>query len=141
MQTERRPDRAGLTLVEVLLALVILGIGAFSMVTTISRSLAVVRQSRDYEKARDLLARVELEHPIDKEELREGSESGSFSGQESQYRWLREITVEGEEEDGLYSVRTRISWTERGRETYEEVMTYLFVPEEKRGGTFERPNR
>jgi prepilin-type N-terminal cleavage/methylation domain-containing protein len=133
-----RRRKEGLTLIEVMLALAILGIGLFVMIATASKCLAVVRQSRNYEKARELLAQVELDHPILLEEIEAGTENGSFSGEDSAYKWQRNIEVVGEEEeDGLFSVATRVSWAERGRESYEEVVTYVYAPEEKRGGTVE----
>ena len=49
------PGNAGMTLVEVLLAVVILGIALGGLVEAASRSLAVVRQARNYEMARRML--------------------------------------------------------------------------------------
>jgi prepilin-type N-terminal cleavage/methylation domain-containing protein len=134
----RNTERAGLTLVEVLIALAILGIGLFVLIATASKCLAVARQAKNYEKARHLLGRVELEEPLDPEEIEEGTDSGGFEGEDSDYRWVREIRLIGEEEDGLYEITTRVTWSERGKQAFEDVVTYLYVPEEKRGGVFER---
>jgi prepilin-type N-terminal cleavage/methylation domain-containing protein len=126
---------AGLTLIEVMLAVTILGLGLTVLIATASRCLAVVRQAKNYETARHCLNRVELEHPLQLEEtIQEGSESGDFAD-ESGFPWTREIQVVGEKKDGLYSVRTRVTWSDRGGHPYEEVITYLYHPETTEGGT------
>ncbi|MFH0954391.1 MAG: prepilin-type N-terminal cleavage/methylation domain-containing protein [Verrucomicrobiota bacterium] len=128
--------RTGLTLVEVMLALAILGVGLSVLIATASKCLSVIRQSRNYETARHLIGRVELEHPLQLEEkIEEGTEEGSFTGNYPGYRWSRAITLIGKEEDGLYSVLTRVLWSERGLSVGEQVETYLYKPEEKEGGT------
>ena len=124
--------RQGFSLVEVLLALAITGIGLFVMIETASRCLAVIRKSAHYERARHLLARVELEFPLQtKEEIEEGVESERFDGEDSEYRWEREIKIVGEEEDGLFEVTTRVIWSGRTREAREEIVTYLYAPEDR----------
>lgn len=129
-------SRAGLTLVEVMLALMVLGIGLTALIAAASRCLAVVRQSRSYETSRNLVNRVELEHPLQLEEkIEEGSDGGDFGFDYSGYRWSREIKLVGRKEDGLFEVRTRVMWSERGQESFDEVVTYLYAPEEEEGGT------
>lgn len=119
-----------------MLALMILGIGLTALIAAASRCLAVVRQSRNYETSRNLINRVEVERPLQlEEEIVEGTDGGDFGGDYGGYTWFREIKVVGEEEDGLFEVRTRVSWSDRGQESFDEVMTYLYAPEEKEGGT------
>ena len=124
-------SRLGLTLIEVMLAVTILGIGIVSLVSAASRCLAVVRRARTYETVRHLLARVEVEHPLQlEEEIEEGSDGGTFEGDYSAYRWSREIKLvnEEEEEDGLYEIHTRVYWSDKTEGPYEEIVTYLFKP-------------
>jgi prepilin-type N-terminal cleavage/methylation domain-containing protein len=132
--------RAGLTLVEVLMALTILSIGLFVLVAAASRCLAVARQAKHYEKARHLLARAELENALQfEEEIEEGAANGSFSG-EPGYSWSRDVRLlSEEEEDGFYEVTWRVHWTDRRKAAKEEVVTYLHAPPEVEGGSFERP--
>ena len=59
----RRATR-GLTLVEVLIAVAILSVGAAVLLTATSRCLAVVRAARDYYAARHVMDLVDIEHPI-----------------------------------------------------------------------------
>jgi len=133
-------SRYALTLIEVLLALTILSIGLFVMIATASRCLAVARQAKHYEKARHLLARVEVEEPLPlKEEIEEGTESGGFRGESSDYRWRRTIELVGEEEDALFEVTTRVMWSDRGQQAFEEVVTYLHAPPDVLRGTVESP--
>ena len=112
------------------------------LIATASTCLSVVKQSRNYESARHFLALVELEFKnklLEMEEgqkLEDGEESVTFK-ESSLYKGFWEVTTEGEEEDGLKKVVFRVAWSERGVQPYEEVVSYLYVPQEKRGGTGE----
>jgi prepilin-type N-terminal cleavage/methylation domain-containing protein len=119
---------AGLTLVEVMLAIVILGIGAGTLMTATARCMAVATKSKHYSRAHRLIMQVGAENPLTRGDIDDGTESGSF---DDGYSWEREI-IESEEEDreGLYTVRTRVSWSARGRESFEEVTSYLYIPPE-----------
>ncbi len=86
-----RSSRSGLTLIEVMLATVILAVGLTALVTATSRCLAVAGKAKEYETARRLVGQVDLEIPIEFEELEEGAESGRFSGEFRDYTWRREI--------------------------------------------------
>ena len=126
---------AGLTLIEVMLAITILGIGLTILISTTSKCLGVIRQAKNYETARHLIGRVEVEKPLQLEEkIEEGSDNGSFSDVEG-FTWTREIAIVGRKEVGLFSVRTEVAWSDSGKHRSEEVITYLFHPEEKKGGT------
>jgi len=129
--------REGFTLIEVMLAILILGIGLVVLVNSTSRCLAVVKSARLYEDARHLLSRVELEFPIEREDISEGKESGRFEGRFGNYTWERDIKLSGEDEDGFFEITTRIIWSETGnRVGREEVSTYLYVPESAEKGSF-----
>lgn len=133
IQSDRRfRSRAGLTLVEVMLAMVIMTIGGIVLITSVSQCLGVVRAARLYNHAHALLARIELEHPLFDEDIQEGADRGYFSGTEyGNFEWSRTIETVGEEEDRLFEIRTRVSWTRRGRAGYEEVVYYRHAPEEE----------
>ena len=129
--------RAGLTLIEVMLALAILGLGLSALIATVSRCLGVVRQAKNFQTARHLLARAELEKPLQLEEkIEEGSEAGGFEGGPHDYRWSRTVERLGREEDGLFTVALRVSWSDKGRAAFEEIVTCLYAPEVKEGGSF-----
>lgn len=134
----QRKMREGLTLIEVLLAIAILGIGIAGLVASASRCIAVVRQAKNYETARRLLGEIELTEPLFADEIEEGTESGSFPVPYDNYQWIRTVALEGEEEDGLYKLSMRVNWSDKGTENHEEVVTYLYAPEEASGGSFSR---
>jgi prepilin-type N-terminal cleavage/methylation domain-containing protein len=139
LDVPRRPARPGFTLVEVLLALAILGIGVSVLIATTARCLSVARKARHYETARHLLDRVELEHPFDPDDTSAASAAGSFGAPDDGYAWSRTATAVGEEEDRFYEVRTRIAWSERGYNAGEEVVTYVYAPKPVEGGSLVRP--
>lgn len=126
---QSKASKTGLTLVEVLLALVILTVGVSSLMTAMSRCLAVVRTARDREQARSLLRRVDIDFPIERVDMAELSESGDFDDFE-RFQWFRDIImVDEEERPGLFMVTTRIQWSERGREAFEEIAIYKYAPD------------
>lgn len=131
--------KAGLTLIEVMLAIVILGIGAGVLLVATSRCMAVATKARHYSTAHRLIQRVNVEKPLTRGELEDGTESGTF---ENGYSWEREVLQsENEDREGLYTVRTRVSWSARGRDAFEEFTTYLYVPPEKEIGAPTRRSR
>jgi prepilin-type N-terminal cleavage/methylation domain-containing protein len=120
--------KTGLTLIEVLIALVILSVGVSSMMLAMSRCLSVVRTARNRNVAHSLLWLMDVERPIDKESIEEISESGDFEDAEG-YNWYREVVMVDEEyRPGLFLVVTRIEWSRRGRNAFEEVVEYKYAP-------------
>jgi len=126
-------SRRGITLIEVLLAVVILGIGSGVLLLATARCLAIISKSQRYSTAQRLIGQVGAEHPLTRAEIEAGKESGTFDD-EADYRWEREITEpEDENRKGLYTVRTRVSWSDRGRDSFEEVITWHYIkPEEEK---------
>ncbi len=132
IQQSNNPARnAGLTLIEVMLAIVILGIGSGTLMLATARCISVVSKARHYSAAQRLILRVGAENPLSRGEISAGMESGDF---DSGYNWEREV-IESEDEnrEGLYTVRTRVSWSTRGKERFEEVVTWHYIePEEEK---------
>ena len=124
--------KSGMTLIEVLLAVVLLGIGGGALLVAVSRCISVVTRSHHYSTAQRLIQNVSAEHPLSRGMIEEGRDSGTFYNA-SGYRWEREI-LEAESEDraGLFTVRTRISWSERGQTSFEEITTLVFIPPEEK---------
>jgi hypothetical protein len=127
-------------LLEVMIAVVILGTSLGGLVALASRSLGVVRQAENYEVARRMLGRVDAEHPLWLEdEIVAGRTGGRFEGWEAtegNWRWERvieEVETTGEsgadEKAGLFLLTTRVMWgQEGGRGGREETTECLFVP-------------
>ena len=122
----------GITLIEVMLAVVILGIGSGVLLLATARCLAIISKSQRYSTAQRLIGQVGAEHPLTRAKIEAEKESGRFDD-EADYRWEREITApEDENRKGLYTVRTRVSWSDRGRDSFEEVITWHYIqPEEE----------
>jgi len=123
--------KRGLSLIEVMLAVVILGIGSGILLLATARCLSIVTKSQRYSTAQRLILRVGAEHPLVRVSIEAKSESGRFDNDPG-YTWKREI-IEPEEESrkGIYTVRTRVSWSDRGRESFEEVVTWHYIPPEE----------
>ena len=127
-----------MTLIEVVLAVVILGTSLGVLVEGASRALAVVRQARNYEMARRMLGRVDAENPLRlKDEIEAGQESGTFEGGPPGWSWSRtfeDLGEEDEEQGGLFRMTVRVSWSQAGeRGGAEEIVQMLYVPEDADG--------
>lgn len=117
-----------MTLIEVLIALVILSVGVSSMMVAMSRCLSVVRTARNLDVARGLLRQVDVEQPIERETIEESVATGDFEDRPA-YTWSRTILmVDEEERPGLFLVTTRVAWAERGKEAFEEIIVYKYAP-------------
>lgn len=128
MNAARKRRRAGLTLVEVILALMIIGTGLVALVSAVSRCLSVPRLAMNFDTARELLGQLEAEKPISVEEdIEDAAGSGTFDSPHSNFSWQRAIEQEGEEEeDGLWRVTTTISWTENQKSRSEQIVTLVY---------------
>ena len=124
----RRSRRAGLTLVEVILALMIIGTGLVALVAAVSRCLAVPRLAMNFDTARELLGQLEAEEPVAVEEdIEEAAGSGTFESPHANFSWERKVEQEGDdEESGLWRVTTTISWTENQKTRNEQVVTLVY---------------
>lgn len=130
--------RSGMTLIEVLAAMAILSIGLTVLVESVARCLAVVHTTRNYETARYLLQRLDLEHPLGvTEQIVAGVQEGRFDPPNDDFTWSREITPLGLEDEPLYQVKSRIAWSNTGgSESAQETTTIVFKPEyAQNGGT------
>jgi len=127
-----------MTLIEALLAAAILGVSLGALVEAASRALAVVRQARNYEQARHMLGRVDVENPLWLlDEIKAGEESGRFEGGPSGWSWTRTFVDFGEEDEqqeGLFRLTTRVFWSQGARRGMEETVQMLYVP--KKDGKF-----
>ena len=131
MQTNAKcaSGQNGFTLIEAVISLAILGLTIAVMVEATSRCLAVIRISRNYHAARTVLEQGELEHPL--------AESNSVPDNivmpvdyGNGFTYSRDLEQSADEED-LYVVRSRVTWAEKGRHSFEEVVSYCYCPEEK----------
>lgn len=127
-------SRSAFTLLEVMLAMLILGMCMTVLLTGVSQCLQVARMARIFDTTRELLTRVEVEHPIEiVEDIKDAADSGTFDDPKlAEYAWRRDLEPVGDEKYGLFKVTTTISWTEQGKETSEQVVTYVYNAEAAR---------
>ncbi len=119
-----------MTLVEVLLATAMLGLGLVAVLSGLSSCLAVMRASREYQSAQWALSLGELTYPITEveeiEELNVDHDSSLVEG----YTFSRQVdtkeVVDELNDDGLYVVRTRISWGSGSEDQIEELTSYVW---------------
>ena len=118
---------AGMTLVEVMLATAILGLALVVLLTGASRCLAAVKQAHYYQTAQWTLAKGEADYPLVHTNDLEALEVADVK-YENGFTFSRRVE-DDEDEDGLFEVKTRVTWSARGRESFEEVVTLMFIPE------------
>ncbi|MBN1674510.1 MAG: prepilin-type N-terminal cleavage/methylation domain-containing protein [Kiritimatiellae bacterium] len=124
-------SRTGFTLVEVILAIAIASTALLALLVAATKCLRVARVAKNYENARHFLERLEAAHPIGEDDIAQGESSGECEGPPEGYAWTRSVEPVGEERDGLYRVRTRIHWSDRGSNTFEQVTTYVYLGEKE----------
>lgn len=124
-----RKTRTGVTLIEVTIAVAILGAALTILLAGASRCLAVMKASRNYQEAQWTFGRGELDFPLivsnDIEELEVDPEE-----YDNGFTFWREVEEKDDEEEneGLYVVTSKIRWTSRGRDAIEEIVQYVFFP-------------
>ncbi|MCD8533719.1 MAG: prepilin-type N-terminal cleavage/methylation domain-containing protein [Verrucomicrobia bacterium] len=123
IQPSTRSSSHGFSLIEVLIAIVILGVGIVGLTEGISTALY---SSRDAEKltVATYLAAGQIELIRADGSLTEGTEEGQWSGPLSGYQYLQ--TISENSDDGLYLVSVII--LNRTPEKIFNSMTYLYDP-------------
>ena len=119
-------SREGMTLVEVLLATVILGSGLLVLMTAIGRCLRVYRVAGELQQVQWVIGKGEMKYPLydatePVEDLTVSEDSELVEG----YTFSREVE-DDEDEDGLYVVRTRVTWGSGGEGQNEEIVRYIY---------------
>ena len=119
----------GITLVEVLLSIIILSIGIAVLMLATSKCLSVLKSAKNQNIVQNLIQELNVEYPIEKVDLQELYESGNFKKYDD-FSWSREIEMVDElEKPGLFLIKTKIYWIERGKNIFEEVNYYIYAPE------------
>ena len=112
------------TLIEAVIAIAIISMSGFAMLAAASRCLAVASASRNYHAAVTVIDQGGLEHPIapTNDVYDNVVEEVEYANGFTFSRSVEEI----EDEEDLFLVRTKVTWTSRGKEAFEEVVTYLY---------------
>jgi general secretion pathway protein I len=129
----------GFTLIEVLVAMAILGIGLTVIIELFSGGLRLARTSMEYTKA-VTYARMKLEEIGGKNRIEEGIEEGEFEGT---FRWQVETKrvdlVPGDHGPDfrppteLFQVKINVLWKSGLRERMTSLETYKAVKPEENG--------
>ena len=130
---------SGMTLVEVLLASMILGLGMMTVFTGLTRCLRFIQFSRDVQKMQLAFDRGNLAHPMadiqsedDIEKLIVEADDDLGKDLEG-YVFSRNFDVKEKPEDDngfndhLFTVRTTVSWGE-GDDAREEIVELVWLP-------------
>jgi len=115
--------KRGMTLVEVLLAITILGVGLTAIMVGMTQALGLMRASKEYLDAQWVLGLGELKNPIretddvmEKVPVAAESLDDLLDDEMKKRRYVFEREVEEKpddpdiEDDGLYVVTSRVSW-------------------------------
>ena len=101
----------------------ILSLSFAVLLTAAVRCVAVMKAAGNFQEAQWVLGHGEAEHPLlvgeDVEDL-----AVDLERYDNGFTFEREIG-EDEDEDGLYILRTRVTWYGRGHEHVEEVVRYV----------------
>jgi len=134
-----RGEKQGFTLLEVLVAMAILGIGLVVIIELFSGGLRLGRTSEEYTKAVGY-ARMKLEEISLAKSLKEGVEEGEF---DREYRWQVEVKKvdllpPGRETSyqppvALYWVRIDVLWKSGTRERNTALESYRLLKAEESG--------
>jgi prepilin-type N-terminal cleavage/methylation domain-containing protein len=118
--------REGFTLIEVLIATMILALGLMTLMTGLSNCAAMMTLSKEYQDAQYVFSLGELKYPMKEssdveEDLVVDPDSELVEG------YVFERTVDEKElesnqvDDGLFLVRTRVTWGS-GKDQFEELV-------------------
>jgi prepilin-type N-terminal cleavage/methylation domain-containing protein len=121
-------NKYAMTLIEVVLALSILSIGAFVLVHATAKCLAIIRLSRDYSNARTVLEQAVLEHPLNRTNSPEDNIVSPIKYMD-RYIFSRTIKQTQGEED-LFIIISKVKWAQGEENSFEEVVTYLHCPDD-----------
>jgi general secretion pathway protein I len=124
----------GFTLIEVVVALAILGIGLIVIIELFSGGLRLGRTTQEYTQAVGL-ARMKLEEIALTEELKEGNEEGEF---DKNFRWqlgVKRVDLLPVEKGPefkppveFYQIKVNIIWKSGSKERSTEIESYKTVP-------------
>jgi type II secretory pathway pseudopilin PulG len=127
-------SRCGFTLLEVTLAVAIVGTALFSIALAIGRCMDAARLSSSYTTAHDLAEAklMEFNNPTN---FFLGVTTGDFDTNWPGFQWQREIVVDDSQLDALYRQTVTVSWKDRGKDYDVTLTTMLYNPNVTSEGT------
>lgn len=131
MKPAQNWGRGGFTLVEALIALMLLTIGLLVLLTGASRCLAVMKTAKNYQTAQWVMGLGDSEHPLSYSNDVKDLEVNPPETYLESFKFGRNV-IEDEKQEGLFTVKTRVSWSDKGSESYEEIVRYIYEPKAKK---------
>jgi Tfp pilus assembly protein PilV len=124
----RSRGAGGFLLLEVLLAVAILGISLFALIVWLGRCVAAARSVQTYSVTDILLANKSYEFRTERptDIL---NQQGSFDDYPG-YTWTR--TFENTDTEGLWRQVITVYWSERGKQVSASVVEYRYIPDKQR---------
>jgi general secretion pathway protein I len=123
----------GFTLLEVIIALAILGVAFALAMELLAAGVRSAKASEDYTQA-VLLARQKMAEVAVTQNLTGVADTGEFGGG---FRWISEVRPLEQQEElpgRLFSVRVRVSWPSRQGEKSVNLQTLRMAVDEKKLG-------
>lgn len=118
----------GYILLEVILAVVLVGLALGVLMDCLGRCLAAARSIQHYTRAEILLANKASEFRLDRA-TDTFDQEGGFP-EHPGYTWRRVFAPTATK--GLWEQTITVTWTERGREVSESIVEYRYLPEKQR---------
>lgn len=128
--------KSGFTLIEAMIALMLLTVGLLVLLTGASRCLAVMRSAKNYQTAQWVMGCGEAEHPLAyTNDITDLVVDPPITYLDT-FKFGRTVkekdeSLPEERKDYLYIITTRVSWSEKGDEASEEVVRYIYEPKKK----------
>jgi general secretion pathway protein I len=130
----------GFTLIEIVVALAILGIGLTVIIELFSGGLRMGRASEEYTKAVNY-ARMKMEEMAVKEEVEEGIEEGEF---DETYRWqvgVKKVNILPVEKETdfkppveFFQVKINVIWKSGFKDRFTSIESYKTIKREEKEG-------
>lgn len=112
-------------LLEVILAVLLLAIGLFTVIEGLSRCIASASSVQNYHIAETLLTNKSFEFAVEKS-ADILPQDGTFADY-PQFSWSR--TFEMTDQEGLWQQVITVFWYERGQQVSDSVVQYRYLPE------------
>ncbi|MBM3861171.1 MAG: type II secretion system protein [Verrucomicrobia bacterium] len=123
-----RQRESGYILLEVILAVVLVGLSLGVLMDCLGRCLAAARSIQHYSHAEILMAGIACEFRLDRAKDMLDQE-GDFPGHPG-YRWQRVFAPTATK--GLWEQTITVTWQEHGREASDSIVEYRYLPEKQR---------
>jgi Tfp pilus assembly protein PilV len=128
--------RAGMTLVEVLLATMILGLSFVALLTALSRCLAVIRVAKRFQEAHYILGDAAVEFPLLRSRVTEVDDPAEWEVSGEDYdggfvynRLIDDPDVDGDDDFRLVRITESVTWSAMGQTKSEVVESFKFFRE------------